>query len=140
MNLLKAFNFQSRLLSQLLLTYLAIISFSLFVIGGFAFFALKTNSLNDLTYYLNLEAHNISSFLVEKDLIFIEKLSQDLSSHGFWVTVLDEEGKVVYGSIAEENLKAGSTILQSSAPIQEALRGKTQAYRFYTKEPKSLGI
>ncbi len=133
MNLIKAFNFQSRLLSQLLLTYLAIISFSLFVIGGFAFFALKTNSLNDLTYYLNLEAHNISSFLVEKDLIFIEKLSQDLSSHGFWVTVLDEEGKVVYSSIAEENLKAGSKVLQSSAPIQEALRGKTQAYRFYSK-------
>lgn len=133
MNLRKAFSIQSRLLSQLLLTYLAIITFSLFVIGGFAFYALKTNSLNDLTYYLKLEAHNISSFLVEKDLAFIEKLSKDLSSHGFWVTILDEEGKIIYSSIEEENLKVGNNTLKYSEPIQDALKGKTKAYRFYSK-------
>jgi signal transduction histidine kinase len=129
----KAFSVQSRLISQLLLTYLAIITFSLLVIGGFALFALKTNSLNDLTYYLNLEAHNISSFLVEKDLVFIEKLSQDLSSHGFWVTIFDKEGKLQYSSIEEENLKPGNKSLRYSEPLQDALRGRTKAYRFYSK-------
>ncbi len=130
---IKKISIPSKLLHQLLLTYLAIVSLSLMGIGGFTLFAIKTSSLNDLTYYLSLEAHNVSSFLLEKDLEFLESLSEQLASHGFWVTVLDKNGDIEFSSIKEENLQPGSNILRYTEPIQESLRGKTKAYRFYSK-------
>jgi signal transduction histidine kinase len=131
--IVKVLPLPNKLLHQLLMTYLAIVSLSLVGIGGFTLFALKTSSLNDLTYYLSLEAHNISSFLVEKDLKFLENLAQDLSSHGFWVTLLDKKGDVLYSSIEEENLQLGNRSLRYTEAIQDALRGKTRVYRFYSR-------
>lgn len=123
----------NKLLHQLLLTYLAIVFLSLAGIGGFTLFALKTSSLNDLTYYLSLEAHNISSFLIEKDRSFVENLSHELSSHGFWVTLLDKKGVVEFSSIEEENLQPGNTSWKDREEVQDALKGKSRAHKYYSK-------
>ncbi|MDJ0626009.1 MAG: HAMP domain-containing sensor histidine kinase [Candidatus Caenarcaniphilales bacterium] len=131
-SLLKFFRIPNKLLHQLLLTYLTIVFLSLAGIGGFTLFALKTSSINDLTYYLSLEAHNISSFLLERDREFVKNLADELSTHGFWVTVFDKKGAVEFSSIAEENLKKGNKSLQKTEAIREALEGKSKAYKFFS--------
>lgn len=131
--LLQILHIPNKLLNQLLLTYLAIVFLSLAGIGGFTLFALKTSSLNDLTYYLSLEAHNISSFLLEKDRNFVENLSLDLSTHGFWVTLINKDGIVEFSSIDEENLHYGNKSLKYTEAIQDAFKGKSKAYKYYSK-------
>lgn len=126
-------NLPKRLLNQLLFTYLTIVFISLVGIGGFTLFAIKTSSLNDLNYYLSLEAHNISSFLLEKDDAFVEKLSEELATHGLWVTLLDDKGIVKFSSIEEENLKAGSKLLRRSEAVEDALKGRSRALKYYSK-------
>jgi signal transduction histidine kinase len=132
-NLLRFFQIPNKLLNQLLLAYLTIVFLSLAGIGGFTLFALKSSSINDLTYYLSLEAHNISSFLLTKDRKFVENLATDLSNHGLWVTLMDKTGVVEFSSIKEENLEPGNQSLKSQEAVQEAIKGRSKAYKYLSK-------
>ena len=132
---LSKLNKSKKLFNRLLVTYLVIILLSLISIGGFALFALKTKSQNNLIQYLSLEAHHISSSLEEDNFTLSEETAKHLSTKGFHVSIFDKNGKRKYSSVNNKLFRLLPNNIQKKF-IQAAYKGMSQGYEYFDQNTK----
>lgn len=98
----KALLRQNTLFKQLLWSNLLIVFISIIGIGGFALYAYRTNSFDNLRHYLTIEAASINNIL---ENFANDKPQQEVLSNiskknlAFWIVVYDTDQNLIYSSV-----------------------------------------